>query len=246
MSKKTPCWYCERLFIDEKTLIGHQRSKHFSCVDCRKCLQSALSLVSHAKSVHGTDIKVVPNSLPGRGDPKHQIFGTQGIPEQQAASPSSTSSDTLIKAPLPFAGAPVLPRTSAPAPLFPLPGAAFRPPSIFPSPHLQSSAYPHHLSPLSLIANPSTSVIMSESGVTPSSISSNIASTSSSHSQLTFDQTSLSTSSAHPIAPIPNTRKRPVREPPTPVTLLWTEEDISMEEKRLSLPKYQAMFLKLE
>ena len=40
--KKKPCkpwcWYCNRIFDDEKILIQHQKAKHFKCHICHKKL----------------------------------------------------------------------------------------------------------------------------------------------------------------------------------------------------------------
>lgn len=39
-SIKPWCYYCEREFDDEKTLVGHQRAKHFKCHICHKRLNT--------------------------------------------------------------------------------------------------------------------------------------------------------------------------------------------------------------
>jgi hypothetical protein len=46
------CWYCDREFIDEPTLVQHQKSKHFKCPDCNRKLNTAQGLSVHAYQVH--------------------------------------------------------------------------------------------------------------------------------------------------------------------------------------------------
>ena len=44
--KKKPskpwCWYCNRIFDDEKILIQHQKAKHFKCHICHKKLYTGM------------------------------------------------------------------------------------------------------------------------------------------------------------------------------------------------------------
>ncbi|KAJ1860667.1 Protein SUPPRESSOR OF FRI 4, partial [Coemansia sp. RSA 2703] len=79
------CWYCEREFEDEKILLTHQKAKHFKCHVCAKRLSTANGMVIHVAQVHKENIKRVPNALPGRDSPDVDIFGSQGIPEEDAA-----------------------------------------------------------------------------------------------------------------------------------------------------------------
>jgi hypothetical protein len=50
--QKPFCWYCDREFIDEPTLVQHQKSKHFKCADCNRKLNTAQGLCVHAYQVH--------------------------------------------------------------------------------------------------------------------------------------------------------------------------------------------------
>ncbi|KAJ1748356.1 hypothetical protein LPJ79_004590 [Coemansia sp. RSA 1821] len=78
------CWYCEREFEDEKVLVQHQKAKHFKCHICSKRLNTANGMVIHVAQVHKENIRRVPNALPGRDTPDVDIFGSLGIPEQDA------------------------------------------------------------------------------------------------------------------------------------------------------------------
>ena len=50
--EKPYCWYCERVFDDEKVLIQHQKAKHFKCEICYKKLYTAGGLKTHVSEVH--------------------------------------------------------------------------------------------------------------------------------------------------------------------------------------------------
>ncbi|KAF9381944.1 hypothetical protein CPB97_007493 [Podila verticillata] len=85
-NKKKPvrpwCWYCERDFEDEKVLISHQRAKHFKCTRCSKKLNTAGGMRVHVVQVHKETINAVPNAMPGRETVDLEIYGMEGIPEE--------------------------------------------------------------------------------------------------------------------------------------------------------------------
>jgi hypothetical protein len=76
------CWYCNREFDDEKILIQHQKAKHFKCHICHKKLYTGPGLSIHCMQVHKETIDKVPNSIPTRGNIEIEIYGMEGIPEQ--------------------------------------------------------------------------------------------------------------------------------------------------------------------
>ena len=76
------CRYCERDFEDEKVLIYHQKAKHFKCHICHKKLYTAPGLAIHCSQVHKEEVRHVPNALPHRDDIRAEIYGTEGIPEE--------------------------------------------------------------------------------------------------------------------------------------------------------------------
>ncbi|KFM25127.1 Zinc finger protein 207 [Auxenochlorella protothecoides] len=45
------CFYCDREFQDEATLITHQKSKHFKCETCHKRLVTVRALAVHSLQV---------------------------------------------------------------------------------------------------------------------------------------------------------------------------------------------------
>lgn len=75
------CFYCQREFEDELVLVNHQKAKHFKCHLCSRRLYTGPALVIHCMHVHKEEVKEIPNSLPGREDPKINIYGSEGIPD---------------------------------------------------------------------------------------------------------------------------------------------------------------------
>ncbi|CAK9290205.1 unnamed protein product [Gordionus sp. m RMFG-2023] len=80
------CWYCNRDFEDEKILLQHQKAKHFKCQVCHKRLFTGPGLQIHCLQVHKEDIDKVPNSLPHRTNITIEIYGMEGIPEEDLIS----------------------------------------------------------------------------------------------------------------------------------------------------------------
>lgn len=84
--KKKPvkpwCWYCNREFDDDKILIQHQRAKHFKCPFCHKKLYSGPGLTVHCIQVHKETVDKIPEALPNRNSVDIDIYGLQGIPEE--------------------------------------------------------------------------------------------------------------------------------------------------------------------
>ena len=74
--------YCNREFDDEKILIQHQKAKHFKCHICHKKLYTGPGLSIHCMQVHKQTIDKVPNALPNRSNIEIEIYGMEGIPDQ--------------------------------------------------------------------------------------------------------------------------------------------------------------------
>lgn len=119
-NQKPYCWYCERQFDDEKILIQHQKAKHFKCHICHKKLTTAGGMVVHVFQVHKENVTKVPNSKPGRDSVKYEIYGMEGIPEEEDLSESdpkkqkTTGGDSIPVAPI--GGSPAYPPPNAYAP----------------------------------------------------------------------------------------------------------------------------------
>ena len=54
---KVVCFYCDRPFKDEDTLIEHQRAKHFKCEVCNRKLSTSKGLATHCYQVHRVELK---------------------------------------------------------------------------------------------------------------------------------------------------------------------------------------------
>ena len=96
------CFYCDRTFNDENTLIQHQKAKHYKCHICNKKLSSASGTAIHVMQVHKETLQAyvtfnswvssvftfvhqyyrVMGAKEGRGDPGIPIFGMEGIPPE--------------------------------------------------------------------------------------------------------------------------------------------------------------------
>merc|ERR1712224_1055334 len=74
------CYYCERDFDDESTLVQHQKAKHFKCEVCHKKLTTARSLRTHSVQVHKLDLKTVPHAKQERTGVNPDIIGMTGVP----------------------------------------------------------------------------------------------------------------------------------------------------------------------
>ncbi|XP_067122030.1 BUB3-interacting and GLEBS motif-containing protein ZNF207-like isoform X2 [Centruroides vittatus] len=74
--------YCNREFDDEKILIQHQKAKHFKCHICHKKLYTGPGLAIHCMQVHKETLDKVPNALPNRNNIDIEIYGMEGIPEE--------------------------------------------------------------------------------------------------------------------------------------------------------------------
>jgi len=74
------CYYCERIFDNERVLIQHQRAKHFKCPQCRKTMSTAHGMMVHVFQVHKDTIDSVPAAKEGRGSFDMEIYGMDGVP----------------------------------------------------------------------------------------------------------------------------------------------------------------------
>ncbi|KAK8797214.1 hypothetical protein WA158_004424 [Blastocystis sp. Blastoise] len=76
------CYYCEREFENEKTLMTHQSARHFKCSTCHKKLNDLDGLINHIANIHKGTISEVPNAIKGREGIKMFVFGMTGIPKE--------------------------------------------------------------------------------------------------------------------------------------------------------------------
>lgn len=112
------CYYCDRRFENEQTLILHQRAKHFKCPECRKKLQTLPSLTLHHKEVHKMTLQKVPEAIDGRDDVRTGVLGMKHVPERAIADfatkhglPMPTTVHDALPAGPPGAGMGAMPAT---------------------------------------------------------------------------------------------------------------------------------------
>jgi len=74
------CYYCDRIFENERVLIQHQRAKHFKCPQCNKKISTAHGMMVHVFQVHKETIEKVPGAKEDRASFDIAIFGMDGVP----------------------------------------------------------------------------------------------------------------------------------------------------------------------
>jgi len=76
------CYYCDRIYENERVLIQHQRAKHFKCPQCHKRISTAQGMMVHMFQVHKETIEHVPAAKEGRDSFDVEIFGMDGVPAE--------------------------------------------------------------------------------------------------------------------------------------------------------------------
>ncbi|KDO23925.1 hypothetical protein SPRG_10071 [Saprolegnia parasitica CBS 223.65] len=227
---KVYCYYCERIFEDEKVLIMHQKSRHFKCNFCNKKLSTASGMVVHVAQVHKETILTVPNAKPGRDSVEVEVYGMEGVPgyskvDNDPNKRARLETPTLFPRP-PVAAYPmqmhypVAPPVVMGPPRGPPMGFPMRPPP--PPPHLlmrgpppmmmpPHMAFPPGVVPPHMMAPPPLAAAMTSAPDAPTSTASK-------------DEEAFEVVLA---APQPG------------ITFVFPEDNMSMEEKRALLPKYR-------
>lgn len=75
------CYYCEKEFDTIKTLITHQRGRHFNCQECGAKFDTVTGLRVHMLNAYKKTMKEVPNCIPGRENPDIVVHGMEGLPK---------------------------------------------------------------------------------------------------------------------------------------------------------------------
>ena len=74
------CYYCDAVFSSEVILHQHQKSKHFTCPECRKKFPTSHNMITHLQRKHQKTIEKIPNSIADRGGTELNVFGVYGVP----------------------------------------------------------------------------------------------------------------------------------------------------------------------
>lgn len=85
-TRKCWCYYCGQEAKDDIALIRHQAAKHFRCPSCDPKFsgghcQSLSGLITHMRRSHNEELKRIPGASEGREDPRVEVYGMEGIPE---------------------------------------------------------------------------------------------------------------------------------------------------------------------
>lgn len=75
------CYYCDKEFDSTKTLITHQRTKHFNCAECGLKFDTVTGLRVHMLNAYKKTMKEVPKAMPGRENPDIVVHGMEGLPK---------------------------------------------------------------------------------------------------------------------------------------------------------------------
>lgn len=75
------CFYCDRDFDNIKTLVAHQQTKHFACVDCGLKFDTTTNLRVHMLNAHKKKLTAVTGAIEGRDNPDYVIHGMDGVPQ---------------------------------------------------------------------------------------------------------------------------------------------------------------------
>ncbi|XP_076058416.1 BUB3-interacting and GLEBS motif-containing protein ZNF207-like isoform X3 [Oratosquilla oratoria] len=284
------CWYCNREFDDEKILIQHQKAKHFKCHICHKKLYTGPGLSIHCMQVHKETIDKVPNALPYRNNIEIEIYGMEGIPEDdvkeherqkagkgggsrpededdnsQPGLPQSNPAPPSLPpggppgpmgpmGPMMGPGGPMMPVMGPMGPMGPMPPYAMAGPGMMG--HMGPMGLPPGGPPGAPPSGPPVSTAPSTSqppnkplfpsaaqqGAPPSTSNNHIG-----PMKPTFPAYSQA-NGQQPPGPAPQTsnQEKTDKKPPTLITtvsatsrIIHPEEDISLEEKRAAMPRYQ-------
>ncbi|CAF0791706.1 unnamed protein product [Adineta steineri] len=261
------CWYCNREFDDEKILLQHQKAKHFKCHLCHKKLYTGPGLQIHSIQVHKENIDKVPNAIKGRDNIEIEIYGMEGIPEDDLRQhekrlagkdkdePDSTDS---VKVPPPMT-MPQMPNLGmmAPPPMMPMTftGIPFGMPpmslSMMPVSMMTQLRPPMPMVPPN-VGNPAT-LLSSNQMMGPGSTSSKplfpsgITDTNNNGhpsnigimSSNTVPTSNLSSNGSNLLS----TNKTKIEPVADTAKIIHPDDDISLEEFRASLPKYKQMMM---
>jgi hypothetical protein len=255
------CWYCNRDFEDEKVLVQHQKAKHFKCHICNKKLFTGPGLAIHCMQVHKETIDQIPHSLPNRGSTDVEVYGMEGIPEEdmiahEISKNGGEPSSKVLKHDIPIPP-PMMPMGMPPMGMHPMhqmhmnmrgmmPPMGMRPPPGFPMPPMMPpmgmGGRPNIPMP-PMPQPPSAAPSFSNHGSDAEEPSSSGQGTGPAH--VTFPAYSAPLPDPNEQNNAPGSHVPPVAAVPivpatgTGTKIMHPDSDISLEELRSMLPKYQ-------
>ena len=76
------CYYCNKECRNEQALLLHQKAVHFKCEECNRKVAGIAGLKVHCQTVHREPLQRIPGAIKSREDPKIEVYGLAGVPEQ--------------------------------------------------------------------------------------------------------------------------------------------------------------------
>lgn len=80
VDERCTCYYCDKEYANETTLINHQKNVHFKCEECHKKVSGVTGLDIHCKTVHRTALDKIPGAIEGRDSVDIEVYGMAGSP----------------------------------------------------------------------------------------------------------------------------------------------------------------------
>jgi hypothetical protein len=80
VDERVTCYYCEKEYANETTLINHQKNVHFKCEECHRKVSGITGLQIHCQTVHRTELERVPAAIEGRESIDVEVYGMAGVP----------------------------------------------------------------------------------------------------------------------------------------------------------------------
>lgn len=260
------CWYCNREFDDDKILLQHQKAKHFKCHICHKKLYTGPGLQIHTIQVHKENIEKVPNAIKGRDSIEIEIYGMEGIPEEdlrehekRLAGKDKDDSDTTPVTPT----ATATPNVGVPPPMPPMGMMAAPPmmPMAFTGLPFGVPPMPLPMMPVQMMAqlrppmpmmppvpvNPSavlqSNPVISAAPTTSKPLfpSGTVDANGDPHAAMNNSASGLNNFSGSSMTNRP--KIEPIAGAAGTAKIIHPDEDISLEEFRASLPKYKQMMM---
>ncbi|KAF0719526.1 Aste57867_970 [Aphanomyces stellatus] len=230
------CYYCDRVFEDEKVLIMHQKARHFKCNYCNKKLSTAGGMVVHVAQVHKETILHVPNAKPGRESVEVEVYGMEGVPGYSTTKSASIMDDPLKRMRVDGGIAHPPPMMFPPAMMAPMSGYPYQYPPPGPPPMRPPFPIPGMMPPPMMMPGVAPPMIPFAPGMRPPPIVPNPAAI------------AAAAAAASALLPSPTAAESPDDEPPMDfklalpqpgIVMVFPEDDVSMEEKRAFLPKFR-------
>ena len=80
LDERVTCYYCDKEYANETTLINHQKNVHFKCEECHRKVSGVTGLQVHCQTVHRSELERIPGAIEGRESIDVEVYGMAGVP----------------------------------------------------------------------------------------------------------------------------------------------------------------------